>query len=142
MNAGLRRNSFFHAFLYWAVPTWPVVREYYITSFMKLLGFQASLGTQLTTLITHDDARITILEMHHVKQSFFSSNQPIILRKLIVPLLISSLPFVIETVEIALSLKKNTKQKINFDFVRVLRAHCRSFWSDGPCFYDLPFIIF
>ena len=91
---------------------------------MKLLGFQASLGTQLTTLITHDDARITILEMHHVKQSFFSSNQPIILRKLIVPLLISSLPFVIETAEIALSLKKkkNTKQKINFDFVRVLRA--------------------
>ena len=73
---------------------------------MKLLGFQASLGTQLTTLITHDDARITILEMHHVKQSFFSSNQPIILRKLIVPLLISSLPFVIETAEIALSLKK------------------------------------
>ena len=49
--------------------------------------------------------------MHHGKQSFFSSNQPIILRKLIVPLLISSLPFVIETAEIALSLKKKKKYK-------------------------------
>ena len=34
---------------------------------MKLLGFQASLGPRLTTLIIHDDARITILEIHHVK---------------------------------------------------------------------------
>ena len=38
---------------------------------MKLLGFQASLGPQLTTLITHDGARITILEIYHVKLIIF-----------------------------------------------------------------------
>ena len=52
---------------------------------MKLLGIKASLGPRLTILIAHDDARVTILEFHHVKAIMFSGNQPIILRKLIVP---------------------------------------------------------
>ena len=55
-------------------------------------------------------------------QSLSSANQPIILWKLIVPLLSSSLPFGFERVAAVLSLKKKAKQKVKFDFVTVLRT--------------------
>lgn len=79
---------------------------------MKLLGFQASLDSQLTTLITHDDVRRTILEIHYVKPIIFLRQSTNYSQK-IVPLLISSLLFGIERAETALSLKKcKTKSKL------------------------------
>ena len=133
MNAGLRRNSkyiccFFHAFLYWAVPAWPDVREYYITSFVKLLGFQASLGTQLTTLITHDDARITIPEMHHVKPIIFLKQSTNYSQEIDCSLANFKFAFCNWNSRNSIIIKKNTKQKANFDFVRVLRALLCTLW--------------
>ena len=127
MNAGLRRNSkyiccFFRAFLYWAVLTWPDAREYYITIFMKLLGFQASLGPQLTTLITHDGARITILEIYHVKLIIFLRQSTNYSQEIDCSFANFKFAFWNWNSRNSIIIKKNTKQKVNFDFVRVLRA--------------------